>query len=206
MGLYGNMKMKKFSLHGLFIIFVVLLFMGLTSIQLAKTNTAVKAISGERLMTYTGLCKSYNEIEQISRTRSVLCTFQMDNNTTLKLYGGILRTNPETLNLLKESENVPFTYQYIDVHVLWEHDYWVVNIQQADRTIIKLEDSLKYYENGVRLYRFYVISALLILFCVLTGFLLLYIITRSNFSIYSRKKNKTEKRSRKKKLRYRSIY
>lgn len=192
--------MKKISYYELFIVLVVLLFMGLTSLQLAKTNTAVKAINGENLMTYTGLCKSYNEIEQITRTRSVICTFQMNNNATLKLHGGIFRTNPETLNLLKESESISFTYQYIDVHVLWEHDYWVVNIQQADRTIIKLEDSLKYYKNGVRLYRFYVISVLLILFCVLTGILLLHIITSGNFSIYSRKKDKIAKRSRRKKL------
>lgn len=170
-------RIKKHSHYWLFIVLVVLFFIGLISIQLIKSSAMVNAINEKNLMTYTGLCKRYNETEQITRTRSVLCTFQMDNNTTLKLHGGIFRTNPEILNLLKESINTPFTYQYIDVHILWEHEYWIVNIQETNRMIIKTEDSLKYYDNGVRLYIINMISSLLILFCILAGFLSFHVLT-----------------------------
>ena len=169
MKLLKESKMKKNSAYGILIVLVLLVITGITATQYLKAFTILKDIKEDRIETYTGLCTSFNEVELVSRTRNVLCSFQMDNNTTLKMHGGIFQTNPETINKLKDSEISPYTYQYVDVCVLWKHDNWVISIQQAENSIITQEDSLKYYENGLDLYRVFAFSGLAILFCVLTA-------------------------------------
>lgn len=189
--------MKKNSAYGMLIILVLLVITGITVTQYLKAFTILKDIKEDRIETYTGLCTSFNEVELISRTRNMLCTFQMDNNTTLKMHGGIFQTDPETINELKDSEIIPFTYKYIDVHVLWKHDYWVISIQQAERSIITLDDSLKYYENGLQLYRVYFFSGLAILLCGLAACCFYFI-------VINRKPSRTLRRKTNKGTRYKS--
>ena len=175
----GVKRRRKLILRKAVIIVLILLISGVLLFQYAQMNTALRCVENKDFLKYSGRCVHYNETEElITKTKAVKCTFQIDDQHTIILHGGIFQTKQETLNLLRECENTNFTYQYINVRVLGIQEYWVVGIEHNNEMVIELDNSVKYFNNGAHLFLFLGVCSLVLAFFISLGFFLPTIIRR----------------------------
>ena len=184
-------RRRKLLIRKVVIVVLILLISCVLLFQYAQMNTALRCVENKDFLNFTGRCVYYNETELITKTRAVKCSFQINDQNTIILHGGIFQTKQETLNLLRKCENTNFTFQYVCVQVLGIQEYWVVGIEHDNKTVIELDNSVKYFNNGAHLYLFLGVCALVLGFLISLGLFLPTIIRRmkSNTS-QKRKRNK----------------